>query len=369
MRVPLITAVLPVLLSVAGCADSGSQAQSASSAAAAGYGEKPPAEVVYQERGRGWIMTDARGMTLYTFSADREPGKSACVDRCAQVWPPLEAPGPASAEGEWTTLVRPDGKHQWAFQGKPLYTYTRDRNPGDANGDGVNDQWSLAFKPIPMPPGFGILDTPHGVLLVDGKERALYTSKEDPVGKSKCGRPCFWTWLPVEAPWLSQPPDANWSLIERDDGARQWAYRGKALYRYVNDFVAGEIAGHGVDGRSAVVLDPPPPVPEWVTVQKTDGGDVYADEKGRTIYAHQVGARIQRPMDWISVNAGPNDKPVGLWSIVEHEDGKRQWAFKGQLLYINVRDTEPGQLNGVRSTDRVWRPLTTSGKTMPGTGA
>lgn len=378
MRIPFVAAtVLPLLIGT-GCADSTSEIpEPAAATGSHGYGAPPPAEVAFQERGHGWLMTDAKGMALYTFSADQEPGKSACNDRCAQMWPPLKAPEAVDGDGDWSTIVRQDGTHQWAFQDKPLYTYSRDRAPGDTNGDGVNDQWALALKPIPMPPGFDILRTAYGVLLVDDRGMALYTSEDDPVGKSECGQPCIWTWQPVEAPWTAQPPDANWSLIAREDGTRQWAYNGRALYRYSEDFVSGEIAGDGMEGREAVVLDPPPPVPDWVTVHKSDGGEIYADPEGRTLYAHDTTGRaglmggrgIQRPMDWIPVSATPADKPVGQWTIVENEDGKLQWAFKGLLLYINVRDKEPGQLNGVRSIDRVWRPLLTNGKTMPGTGA
>ena len=37
-------------------------------------------------------LTDAKGMTLYTFDKDT-PGKSACNEPCAASWPPLMATG------------------------------------------------------------------------------------------------------------------------------------------------------------------------------------------------------------------------------------------------------------------------------------
>ena len=131
--------------------------------------------------------------------------------------------------------------------------------------------------------------------------------------------------------------------------------------------MAGDFNGDRLDGHQAFVLEPSPPVPSWVTVQKSDGGELYANPEGRTLYAHdfvpnprQPGNGIQRPEDWVPVAAQPNDQAVGYWSIIVRQDGTRQWAFKGMPLYVNVRDTAPGLLNGVRSTDRVWRPLMTS---------
>ena len=37
---------------------------------------------------KGKVLTDAKGMTLYTFAKDSK-GKSACNGKCAENWPPL----------------------------------------------------------------------------------------------------------------------------------------------------------------------------------------------------------------------------------------------------------------------------------------
>ena len=88
-------------------------------------------------------MTDAKGMTLYTF--DRDAGdKSACNGPCATNWPPLMATGDAKASGDWTIVTRDDGTKQWAFKGKPLYTWSKDTKAGDKTGDGVNNVWHTA---------------------------------------------------------------------------------------------------------------------------------------------------------------------------------------------------------------------------------
>ncbi len=90
-------------------------------------------------------MTDARGLTLYTFDKDTK-GTSTCYDACAQKWPPyLVEDGQESGEG-WTRTKRKDGGEQWVYDGKPLYYFADDKNPGDAKGDGLNDVWHVATR-------------------------------------------------------------------------------------------------------------------------------------------------------------------------------------------------------------------------------
>jgi len=88
-------------------------------------------------------LTDAKGMTLYTFDKDAA-GKSACNGPCATNWPPLIAGADAKASGDWTTIARDDGTRQWAYKGKPLYTWSKDAKPGDKTGDGFNSVWHTA---------------------------------------------------------------------------------------------------------------------------------------------------------------------------------------------------------------------------------
>jgi predicted lipoprotein with Yx(FWY)xxD motif len=52
--------------------------------------------------------------------------------------------GDGKAMGEWTIVVRDDGGKQWAYKGKPLYTWSKDAKPGDKTGDGFNSVWHVA---------------------------------------------------------------------------------------------------------------------------------------------------------------------------------------------------------------------------------
>ncbi len=96
----------------------------------------------------GSILVDGDGMALYMFDADeRGAGESTCDGDCAENWPPLEVgmdtqpvPDPAVIAG-LSTFERPNGNFQVAANGWPLYYWTGDDEPGEANGQAVNDDW------------------------------------------------------------------------------------------------------------------------------------------------------------------------------------------------------------------------------------
>ena len=72
-------------------------------------------------------------------------GKSMCYDLCAANWPPLMAEGSDKDMGKWTVVKRDDGKAQWAYDGKPLYSFVMDKKPGDMTGEGKMDgAWKVA---------------------------------------------------------------------------------------------------------------------------------------------------------------------------------------------------------------------------------
>jgi predicted lipoprotein with Yx(FWY)xxD motif len=101
-----------------------------------------PARVA--DTGKGKALVDMKGMTLYTFDRDAA-GKSNCNGTCAQNWPPLMAAADAKASGDWSLVKRDDGSMQWAYKGKPLYTWVKDTKAGDTTGDGVNQVWHVAM--------------------------------------------------------------------------------------------------------------------------------------------------------------------------------------------------------------------------------
>jgi predicted lipoprotein with Yx(FWY)xxD motif len=103
--------------------------------------QTPPATPTDTSKGKA--LADGKGMTLYVFDRDSS-GKSACNGQCANLWPPLAAAADAAAAGDWTIVTREDGSKQWAYKGKPLYTWSKDAKAGDVTGDGVNNVWRIA---------------------------------------------------------------------------------------------------------------------------------------------------------------------------------------------------------------------------------
>jgi predicted lipoprotein with Yx(FWY)xxD motif len=90
------------------------------------------------------MLVDGSGMTLYTFDKDAAgSGKSACNGPCATLWPALVAKADAKPEGNLTLVTRDDGAKQWAYKGKPVYTYSADKKPGDMTGDNFKDIWHV----------------------------------------------------------------------------------------------------------------------------------------------------------------------------------------------------------------------------------
>lgn len=92
---------------------------------------------------QGEILTDANGMTLYTYDKDVKD-ISNCYDKCAMNWPPLAAEAGAKTDGDYSVVERKDGSMQWAYEGKPLYLWIKDKAPGDMTGDGVGGVWHVA---------------------------------------------------------------------------------------------------------------------------------------------------------------------------------------------------------------------------------
>ena len=90
------------------------------------------------------ILVDQNGMTLYMFDKDvANSGKSACNDACASNWPPLVAEEGATPDDKFSIITRDDGTKQWAYDGKPLYLYRADKQPGDREGDNFRDIWHV----------------------------------------------------------------------------------------------------------------------------------------------------------------------------------------------------------------------------------
>lgn len=83
-----------------------------------------------------------------------------------------------------------------------------------------------------------------GGMLVNTSGMTLYTFDNDTAGsgKSACNGPCAKLWPPLMAAAADQPSGA-FGIVTRDDGARQWSYKGKPLYFYQPDQKPGDRTG------------------------------------------------------------------------------------------------------------------------------
>jgi predicted lipoprotein with Yx(FWY)xxD motif len=215
-------------------------------------------------------LVDVSGLTLYSFDGDvRHDGQQCAASSCNVQWMPLPAPEIAVGTGEFSIVTRGDGARQWAYKGRPLYTYKGDKLPGDVYGDGVDRRWTVAkvtanFSPphvaIRSLDGYGDVVAFDGGTLYGGYpfekrwggrnlrdtflHNAYYKGKQ--LGGGACvDATCLKAWHPLQAPADAQS-DGFWEPIKRPDGTRQWAYKGYALYTFAGDKTPGEHTGQAV---------------------------------------------------------------------------------------------------------------------------
>ena len=102
---------------------------------------------------------------------------------------------------------------------------------------------SAAALMAPLSHAESILKTMDGVLVTTAG-RTIYTFDNDPSGggKSVCNGPCAALWPAVMA-GANAKPEGDLTVIARDEGAKQWAYKGKPIYLYSADTKAGDRSG------------------------------------------------------------------------------------------------------------------------------
>jgi predicted lipoprotein with Yx(FWY)xxD motif len=344
---------------------------------------------------------DRDGFTLYTFENDRNDtdgdgnGDSDCNDTCAVNWPPLYAEAGATSWGDFTVIERDDSTNQWAFRGLPLYFFVGDTAAGETKGEGVGNLWYVA-RPDP----FTTADSSIGTVLagatsvtsVDGAGAqtatridrdgfTLYTFDNDAAGDSNCNGGCAVNWPPLFAD-NGATATGNFTIITRDDGSRQWAFKDEPLYFYIGDTAAGDVNGDQV-GDIWHAARPAP-------VQLFDGGsfgDIFAargmiadvdgsgnraatssDKTGFTLYLFDDDATDEEgdgagdsdcndscATIWPPLYAEDTDMAAGDFTIIDREDGSKQWAYKGAPLYFFQSDATAGDIQGVYGT---WHEVT-----------
>lgn len=385
----------------------------------------PPGFQVVATELEGPVFADAEGRTLYTWPAQPQrngnlgesPGRPACYDihyretagtalpypaglelpnadhrpTCIQYWPPVLAAPAAKPVGNFTIVDRTDGTQQWAYKGYALYRSHLDQAPGETHGgtmrsagkDPVSGSKRRPAKPDPMiPPRFGVATMALGRMLVTDTAYSVYTFDQDTPAKSNCTGPCTADFDPMLAPDVAVTT-GDWSVVARPGGRKQWAFRGKPLYRYLKDSKERSYDGSDVPGWRNVFLQPAPRFPKGFQVVDTDGGQVLADSRGRTIYFYLCvedapdsllcdapdspqeyrwavcgagdPARCLQTFPYVIADKDARSDGVA-WSIrdIDPQSGRyvaagtpgslRIWAYRGRPVYTFARDRVPGDI-------------------------
>lgn len=404
--------------------------QSATSGAQEAYFEEelPQGIQVVATALDGPVYADANGRTLYTWplralrngsTGDREDGPSNCTDEplrtsvgfmspypaglvlpyaeqgvsCAQVWPPVLATADAVEIGKWSLAERADGSKQWAYDGFPLYTSHLDKKAGDVLGGtkirsgGDGGVVRVPAGPLPdIPPGFQVLTSSTGRLLVNDDDYSVYSWEGDEPNVSNCVSDCLNRWTPVRAPQVASD-SGDWTIIKHPSGINQWAFRSRPLYTHNKDTRGRSFDGSDVPGWSNVYTQRAVTPPDEFTVQDAAfGGQVLADSRGRTIYLYNcrddslAQLACDHPdaaQEYRLAICGNGDSKVcretfpyivaeedaksesSLWSVmlIDPNTGRRAaadesagalhvWAYNQRPVYTYAGDQEAGETRG-----------------------
>ena len=150
-RVLVVAAILLTAACGSSSTSSGqSNSSNSSSSSASGF------QLVTKTSLNGTALSDPQGMTLYMFKSD-SAGKPTCTGGCASTWPaetaPQALPTVTGLNGTWAAVTAADGSAQLSYDGWPLYRYSGDKSPSDANGQGIGGVWFAVTSTTTPNPG------------------------------------------------------------------------------------------------------------------------------------------------------------------------------------------------------------------------
>ena len=94
----------------------------------------------------------------------------------------------------------------------------------------------------------GTVDSEIGkVLVAMNSGLTLYTFRNDTAGTSNCYDSCADAWPPFTAS-ADAADQGGLTVIDRNDGSKQWALNGQPLYFWAGDARPGDVNGDGVGG-------------------------------------------------------------------------------------------------------------------------
>jgi predicted lipoprotein with Yx(FWY)xxD motif len=201
------------------------------------------------------------------------------------------------------------------------------------------------------------IDAPAQEYYAAADGMALYVQSGDQSGREPaCVGACPERWRILQAP-QGAIADGDWSLFKSASGP-QWRFRGRPVYRDVNDTVIGTAEGDGADegGWQVALLRPEGgmALPDGISVRSIAdaGGMGLVDDRGLTLYADETGraatscdAACQRL--WHPLEAAAIANPIGEFRPLARSDGVTQWTYRQRPLYTYEADHVPGDALGL----------------------
>jgi len=144
VRVPVLAfAALSLVMSA--CASKSSSGSGSGGGSANNTGTGGGSISTANVSGVGTVLVNGQGYTLYYLTTDQH-STPTCTGSCASTWPPQMVSGAVPAAGSGVsgtlgTVANPAGGKQLTYMGWPLYTYSNDTAPGQANGQGSQGTW------------------------------------------------------------------------------------------------------------------------------------------------------------------------------------------------------------------------------------
>ena len=102
--------------------------------------------MVVQRSAIGYVLAEANGQVVYTYSKDSKGGAPTCTGSCATTWPPVTGvpkAGPADTfPGTFSVVKGAGGVEQITYNGLPLYVFAGAK-PLTTKGNGLGGAWHV----------------------------------------------------------------------------------------------------------------------------------------------------------------------------------------------------------------------------------